>query len=210
MNFCYNIKGIKINNIENLVEIVKCEKDNHIAALISKFNRYFRITQLIPNISATITPNKIENCLISDMKNELDDTLYSILSDSCIEKNDVLIDDLFKLMIKNKSLYKEYLQILFHNLDYYSEIDPFRLISLYSNEYHDDNETFIQSLNLVRICHPKNLVFIKRAKTNECKYILSENEKSIIDILFNSIKQKPGNYQSFFCLNSIALTFPFL
>lgn len=209
MNFCYNIKQITIKNVDNLIKIMQNEENIHNSLLISKFNKFYKISDKIPNITQNIQNDK-PNKPINNQTNEIEIMISPILSNKNPEENDCLFYDLFKQMMKNKSLAIGYLLILFHKIDSKPMIKTEEFINLYYNEYNDDTKTFIQVLNMIRVLRPKKKYLSKKAKITEYKYNASEVEELITQYLFDSIKQKPCNYQAFYCLNSIACTFPFL
>ena len=211
---CKNCPKLKIEKTENLKNLLNDEKDKEKIELavefINSFNISDELVELTKKFQLTVNSNN-ENLIENDsFEKEIDELLLPILESKDIEIKDDLIHNLFKRMMKNQSLVSGYLQILFHKYDCSWEIKVRDFLRYFINEYVEYKELFIKALDCVRVFNKTQKSFIRIGKTNEFVYNESVFETTILFKLFESIKEKQGNYQAFFCLNSIACTFPFL
>lgn len=147
---------------------------------------------------------------VSIEKIRIDDLLSIILNDPKPESNKILFDYLFKVMMKDESISVDYIAILLENFYDVECLNPKTILTFCSSEYENYKNSFIEAMNRFYLYDQKSKTFIKRPDFDCLTLPVSQFGVLIISKLFKAIDEKPGNYQAFFCLRSIANSFPFL
>lgn len=145
--------------------------------------------------------------LISD---KIDELLYNILSTENLEIKDDPIQTLFENMLTEKSCLIRYLEISFETLRDHLEINLEDFLKIYYKLYSVYKLDFIDAIGHLLVYVPSKKVFVKNfVYLDNCDHIFTKGD-SIVSKLIEILKNEPENYNAFFCLKSIACTFPFL
>lgn len=194
---------IEEGNFDNVILIFKFMKSNSFERLYPDL----RSSQSLPYI---LKKNLFFDYIVEENEDQAIEELFiNILSDECILPDHAfLIDDLFKLLIKDQDNLYNYLAFtVFANINN-SQIDmnDYLLKFYYLNKNYHEN--FLKVTNdYFDFIESKNTLVI-RNNFNVESLPVSKFDESIISIIFTVIQKNPLNFQSFLILKIIALTNP--
>lgn len=202
--------------LKNQIQIKLKEDKIDDALLIAKFmdiNSFLRDSKDIEEMNL---PEKIKQTLtFSSQKSDasIDGILSHILSMTHPEKNDGLIQVLFDKMNEDEELLNIYLSFLVFKYAF-SYFDLIDFLRYYLKEFEKYGEKFIKAVkqvyHLAYYCSKSNRALVRDNDFSVYSLPISDFGSSIVTKLFNSIDEKKDNYQAFFCLKSIANSFPLL
>lgn len=203
-----SLRKVAINKInekewDDLSLIVTFLKKNKFDKDIEKLNE----TQDIP----PLIKYNLFNAMPNDAEISIDELLSYILSDPILEQNDQLLELLFNMMLKDRDILIGYLCNLaykYGNRSFFVKV----YLRLFRDEYLKFPNEFIEVTNMIFYCQRREKTLLRKIDFRITNLPSKDSElgKSVIMKLFNSIKEKNGNFQAFLCLRSIAGSFPFL
>lgn len=195
---------------------IKEEKLEDAALIINFMNQNEYYIDIDDDLDKTQSTEKLRLMINDYEPNEdasIDENITLLLNCKNQEYMDCHIRILFDEMIKDEELLQMYLTFLIYKKRYLTcECRDF--ISFFYKEYLKYGDKFI---NIVKNCYEISVFQVNHSpglfKSSDFSIYslpISKLGTSIVSKLFESIKKNPNNYQSFFCLKSIANSFPML
>lgn len=192
--FCVNTPLFKFKKIEIIDQILKetIQKEMKIeSSLVYQF--------------------MLDNELFIDCHHLIEQPLlFSNLQQETIQKVD---EALFQKMIENKSIATNYLIILLQKAVKNSctnNLNAEQILKLYSKEFNQFNDTFINAVDSLFIFYHKTNKFVMKTDFEFTSSSLFAEEFSFVSNLLKLANSKQNQLNALFILHSLSSTFPFI
>lgn len=209
----------KYCNIKNIPDI-KFANPKGLESVINKtikrkdWNKYFAMYSFIKKYIKNKDSENIRLTMLNSQSSEIENEIISaLINESQIEQNKFHLKFLFDLLMNDSSTTFSYIAILLEKISFNNKILLEDILCTYPIEvvlYNDVFKKLLQEFYNYRKITNRYLdeCFFWKMKKINLKY--SKIGLSIISKILNGINLNYDNYNAFFILKRIALSFPFL